>query len=58
MVSVLKGILGIGMKVATTPEGAVQVTEIQANGPIGKDGNVRLVFYQLYFIYSIFGFLN
>lgn len=42
LVSVMKGILGIGMKVEVQPEGYVQVTEIQPNGPVGKDGNIRV----------------
>ncbi|KAK3091882.1 hypothetical protein FSP39_023425 [Pinctada imbricata] len=42
LINILKGILGIGMKVVTTADGAVQVTEIQKNGPICKDGNVRV----------------
>ena len=41
LVSVLKGILGVGMKVSTTPEGWVRVDEIQSSGPIAKDGNIR-----------------
>lgn len=41
LVSVLKGILGVGMKVSTTPEGFVKVDEIQSSGPIAKDGNIR-----------------
>lgn len=40
-VNVMKGILGIGMKVEVKPEGYVQVTEIQSSGPVGKDGNIR-----------------
>ncbi|XP_071170763.1 uncharacterized protein [Mytilus edulis] len=42
LVSVMKGILGIGMKAEVRPEGYVQVTEIQSNGPVGKDGNIRV----------------
>lgn len=41
LVSVMKGILGIGMKVEVKPEGYVQVTEVQSSGPVGKDGNIR-----------------
>lgn len=41
LVSVLKGILGLGMKVSLTPEGCVRVDEIQSSGPIAKDGNIR-----------------
>lgn len=41
LVSVLKGILGVGMKVSTTSEGFVKVDEIQSSGPIAKDGNIR-----------------
>eukprot|EP00105_Crassostrea_gigas_P042246 XP_019926394.1 PREDICTED: uncharacterized protein LOC105336776 isoform X2 [Crassostrea gigas] len=47
LVSVLKGILGVGMKVSTTPEGFVKVDEIQSSGPIAKDGNIRVGDYLL-----------
>ncbi|XP_021346494.1 uncharacterized protein LOC110445929 isoform X3 [Mizuhopecten yessoensis] len=40
-VNVLKGILGLGMKVKVTAEGYSQVTEVQLTGPIAKDKNIR-----------------
>lgn len=40
-VNVLKGILGLGMKVKVTAEGHTQVTEVQSTGPIAKDKNIR-----------------
>jgi len=40
-VSVMKGILGLGIKMKVTPEGYVQVSEVQSSGPIAKDGNIR-----------------
>ena len=40
-IDVLKGILGLGLKVKVTPEGHVKVTDIQKGGPIEKDGQVR-----------------
>ncbi|XP_061173402.1 uncharacterized protein LOC133182573 [Saccostrea echinata] len=42
LVRVLKGILGLGLKVSITPEGFVKVDEIQPSGPIAKDGNIRV----------------
>ena len=40
-VSILKGILGIGIKTQMTPEGFVQVTEILPSGPVGREGNIK-----------------
>jgi hypothetical protein len=40
-VSILKGILGIGIKTIMTPEGFVKVTEILPNGPVGREGNIK-----------------
>lgn len=40
-VSILKGILGIGIKTTMTPEGFVKVTEILPNGPVGREGNIK-----------------
>jgi len=40
-VSILKGILGIGIKTQMTPEGHVQVIEILPNGPVGREGNIK-----------------
>lgn len=40
-VSILKGILGIGIKTVMTPEGYVKVTEILPNGPVGREGNIK-----------------
>lgn len=41
-VSILKGILGIGIKTTMTPEGYVKVTEILPNGPVGREGNIKV----------------
>ena len=40
-VSVLKGIMGIGIKVQRSPDGYFKVTEILQNGPIGREGNIK-----------------
>ena len=40
-VSILKGILGIGIKTQMTSEGLVQVTEILPSGPVGREGNIK-----------------
>ena len=40
-VSILKGILGIGIKTKMTPEGLVQITEILPSGPVGREGNIK-----------------
>ena len=40
-VSILKGILGIGIKTKMTPEGYVQITEILPSGPVGREGNIK-----------------
>ena len=40
-VSILKGILGIGIKTKITPEGYVQITEILPSGPVGREGNIK-----------------
>lgn len=40
-VSILKGILGIGIKTTMTPEGYVKVAEILQNGPVGREGNIK-----------------
>lgn len=40
-VSILKGILGIGIKTVMTQEGYVKVTEILPNGPVGREGNIK-----------------
>lgn len=40
-ISVLKGILGLGIKVKVTEHGDAEVTEIQSSGPIAKDGNLK-----------------
>ncbi|KAL3866671.1 hypothetical protein ACJMK2_043953 [Sinanodonta woodiana] len=40
-ISILKGILGIGMKVHVTQEGFVQVTEILLSGPVGREDNMK-----------------
>ncbi len=39
-VEVLKGLLGLGIKVQVTPEGHVKVTEVTKSGPVGRNGNV------------------
>ncbi|GFR58868.1 pro-interleukin-16 [Elysia marginata] len=41
-VDVLKGILGLGLKVKVTSEGKVKVIDIQKGGPIEKDGHIRV----------------
>nr|KAG5703091.1 hypothetical protein BaRGS_012153 [Batillaria attramentaria] len=41
LVEVLKGIVGLGIKVVVTPDGHVQVTEVQRNSPVDKNGNVK-----------------
>lgn len=41
-VSILKGILGIGIKTTMTPEGHVKITEILPNGPVGREGNIQV----------------
>ncbi|KAK3586393.1 hypothetical protein CHS0354_030910 [Potamilus streckersoni] len=46
-ISILKGILGIGIKVHVTPEGFVQVTEILPSGPVGREGNIKVGDYLL-----------
>ncbi|XP_013382984.1 uncharacterized protein LOC106153557 [Lingula anatina] len=40
-IDVLKGILGLGLKVEVNPDGKAVVTEIQKTGPIGKNGQIR-----------------
>ena len=40
-VSILKGILGIGIKTTMTPEGFVQISEILPTGPVGREGNIK-----------------
>lgn len=40
-ISVLKGILGLGMKVKVNDEGLAKIVEVQSTGPIAKDGNIR-----------------
>ncbi|XP_035824426.1 uncharacterized threonine-rich GPI-anchored glycoprotein PJ4664.02 isoform X2 [Aplysia californica] len=47
-VDILKGIVGLGAKVKVTPEGLAQVTEIQRNGSIDKNGNVKVGDYLLW----------
>lgn len=46
-VSILKGILGIGIKTKLTPEGFVQITEILPSGPVGREGNIKVGDYVL-----------
>lgn len=46
-VSILKGILGIGIKTKMTPEGLVQITEILPSGPVGREGNIKVGDYLL-----------
>ena len=41
LVEVLKGILGLGIKVKVNGEGHVEVTEVQRNSPVDKNGNVK-----------------
>ena len=41
LVEVLKGIVGLGIKVKVNNEGRVEVTEVQSNSPVGKNGNVK-----------------
>lgn len=41
LVEVLNGIVGLGIKVAVTSQGHVQVTEVQRNSPVDKNGNLR-----------------
>jgi hypothetical protein len=41
LVEVLKGIVGLGIKVKVNPEGHVEITEIQKNSPVDKNGNVK-----------------
>ena len=41
LVEVLKGILGLGIKVKVNNEGHVEVTEVQRNSPVDKNGNVK-----------------
>ncbi|XP_076444004.1 uncharacterized protein LOC143282289 [Babylonia areolata] len=41
LVEVLKGIVGLGIKVKVNREGHVEVTEVQRNSPVDKNGNVR-----------------
>ena len=41
LVEVLKGIVGLGIKVKVNDEGHVEVTEVQRNSPVFKNGNVR-----------------
>lgn len=40
-VDVIKGIVGLGLKVKVTPEGGIQVTEVTRGGPIDKDGQIQ-----------------
>ncbi|KAJ8303990.1 hypothetical protein KUTeg_017573 [Tegillarca granosa] len=40
-IGVLKGILGLGIKVKVTEHGDAEVIEIQSSGPIAKDGNLK-----------------
>ncbi|KAL8563562.1 hypothetical protein ACOMHN_060878 [Nucella lapillus] len=47
LVEVLKGIVGLGIKVKVNGEGHVEVTEVQRNSPLDKNGNIRLGDYVL-----------
>ncbi|XP_076465842.1 uncharacterized protein LOC143297395 [Babylonia areolata] len=47
LVEVLKGILGLGLKVKVTEQGHVEVTEVQRNSAVAKNGNVRVGDYLL-----------
>ncbi|CAL1540874.1 unnamed protein product [Lymnaea stagnalis] len=41
-VDVLKGIIGLGIKVNVTSSGYAQVSEIQSGGPVDKNGQIRV----------------
>ena len=40
-IEVLKGLLGLGIKVTVSAEGHTQVTEVEKTGPVGRNGNIR-----------------
>ena len=43
-VEVIKGLLGLGIKLNVTKDGLAQVVDIQKTGPIGRSAVIRLVF--------------
>ncbi|BFY98414.1 hypothetical protein BsWGS_01454 [Bradybaena similaris] len=47
-VDVIKGIVGLGLKVKVTPQGGIQVTEVTRGGPIDKDGQIHIGDYILF----------
>ena len=40
-VDILKGIVGLGIKIKVSPDGFARVTEIQSNSPVARNGNVK-----------------
>ncbi|XP_070182123.1 mucin-2-like [Littorina saxatilis] len=47
LVEVLKGIVGLGIKVKVNGQGHVEVTDVQKNSPVDKNGNVKVGDYLL-----------